>query len=108
MTIMLSDRNQCRMLSYLNQCSLYEGASVQRCAAALAVLVITAVAGSTIFFTGRELPVSASPHLQLSIENSATEHRRVVFEQRRQQFSGRSALAGNEGLALELRTAVNK
>jgi hypothetical protein len=108
MTIMLSDREQCRMRSYLQQCSLHEGASVLRCAAALAVLAITTMSGNTVFSTDREPPVSANLHLQLSIENSATEHRREVFEQRRQQFSGRSTLAGNEGLVTELRTAVNK
>ncbi|NBR26835.1 MAG: hypothetical protein EBT83_00255 [Betaproteobacteria bacterium] len=108
MTIMLSDRDQCRMLSYLKQCSLYEGASVLRCAVALAVLAVTAAAGRPSFSTGPDLPVVASRQLHATVGKSATEHRRAVFEQRRQQFSGRSALVGNEGLAMELRTAVNK
>ena len=108
MTNMLREREAHRWFADLQRDRGRDGGCVARCAFALAVLIATAALGAARFQADYAIPRGPDADLSSTAQNLAAGHRRTLFEQRRQQFGARTALAGNDAQVMDLPNSVQK
>jgi hypothetical protein len=64
--------------------------------------------GAARFPADYAIPLGPDADVSSTAQNLAAGHRRTLFEQRRQQFGARTALAGNDAQEMDLPNSVQK